>query len=321
MNDAPNPLAELVKIIELTPEQQKAIERKLIERPSGVSEERLRTWVLELSAPSRGKLACPMFTLSLMTRGTLEQRSQRPLPKKYSEEEREEFAQKLAEEWAHSMTTWAEGSAGVQTFVIGAHLSESQAAHAYEQIPFTAYPKSQTLGPNHDVADETKIPQVVGHLQRLVDSMYAKMSSNYQVIFDRDQTIIDKQWTRIDQLEASRWDMTLKHEALADAHALRHVQTVKTTQDIQLQHEVTLAALQYGKTLLDRYLGANPILEAMKKLRPDQLLAFWDNLDEEQRQAFKPVAEVAIASLPEENRAAVAQLLGAGQTTPEETPK
>jgi hypothetical protein len=292
-----------------------------------LDKEELAEWIREKSSPSLGLGRCRSFRLD---HDSSEGRGRTAithfvLPKKATEAECAEILDKALAEFDRASENFAATYPSPQRFFVGAVIvktdQDDKSAHAECEFPFLVTPPEGTASSFHQRDEETNLPAIVGHLQRLVDRSIGLLATNMQEDKDRLVTLLEKHMTHNDALLERCYRMATEREEALNSHALREVQVAKSKMDLELTHKLYMALTNYGLAFLKKYLEAkgdsstketSAVVESLKDLDPPHLLEFVNvvnGLPEPQKERLAPIFALVVDSLDQEKKEKLNELL------------
>ncbi len=281
--------------------------------PRQLDPDALREWILEKASPDHDLGQCILFSLTHESTRGPEVITQEMIPKAATGERRAKLANQIVEKFdrASRMTAEGSGSPSVQLFTVGAHTSAHRDKHAVCQEIFVVTPTPEISAM---VTEQTGITGIVGHYQRTSTDLATMLLKHFELdkdrFVEREKALLE----RLDRIEAERFEMRQKHEALLDAAELRSIQSFKERQDIEFQSKAMMLALELGSTIVKEHFkikGAaeNPMLAFVSTLEPPQFIAFYASLTDAQREAFAPMLPQVLDALPPEKRAELESIM------------
>jgi hypothetical protein len=299
--------------------------------------EEMIKWIVDRADPNNKRRQCCVFFLSHIQRG------KGPVPvtpvptiaKNASAEERARIAREIALDFSCESSNIAATEPDLQRFIVSAFSKEGNTDEDMGEDP--EFTRSFLVSPPPDVAanffqngrgpggaGEVDPSAVLGHVQRLAETLAKQNSQNLQAMQDR-LVSWNTDVMKLNQImQEKSFQQTLEMEKLADDRAMRDANAVERKMHIDAQYQLFQGLMTYGKAAAEKYLAAKggagkaegelgPMLAFMKTLEPAQILIIIETLSPAQQEMFWPMASMLVSSMPSEKQQMLGALLHAHQ--------
>lgn len=282
--------------------------------------DKLAAWIADKADAKRGKWRCVHFSLCRLTEsGGFDQAiTQEGLDPKLKEPERTERIAAIVKEFDHASRGWANESQYKATFVVGGCLTDDEGEFSKYQFPFKVSPSHDALVSTGDefgasvtsIGPKTDMSAVVGGLYRILDTQIEVQSRTTLAHQEQLASLFKHSNEERERVLGRLSELTMAMQESLDRQNLRNMEVMEKKFDLEQREEihkmVREVLLPMGARALEAkgilppgsFAGDNPVLSLMKTFTPEQFVAFWGNLDEEQKKQAEPMARGLMSSMP-----------------------
>lgn len=278
----------------------------------------LADWVRDKSHPKQGKnFQCVLFTLEHnhpdQGWGVI---TPARVPRTCEGDEREKYIAKLVEEFEYGASAATNALTKPQLFRVGGHITEKDSPSEFVML-FTMKPIPGLAGSLESEVNQGQFEAVLGHISRLLDTTTRQNGQNMQACMDRIFESERDMRRSYETLFLQRMEAAERTEKLLDGKSLRDVTEYEKRRNIDLQNDMIKALITYAGPVVGALAGkaagklagveigvaaVDPLLDFAKTLSPKQLLSFIDELTDEQKQKFLPMAGKLADSMQDEQK-------------------